>query len=99
MDQIFKTAIKLKVLFQEMEDDLGITSLSEIEKNVLLAIAALQSDRDVAYTKDILSHQFVTYNSRPSVFRAIQKLERNRRIFKFLGKNGHYKLLDFSVQD
>ncbi len=97
MDQIFKTAIKLKVLFQEMEDDLGITSLSEIEKNVLLAIAALQNDRDVAHTKDILSHQFLTLNSRPSVFRAIQKLERNKRIFRCLGKNGHYKLLDVSV--
>ena len=42
MDRIYKAAIELKVLFQEMEDDLGIASLSEIEKNVLLAVAALQ---------------------------------------------------------
>ena len=97
MDQLFKAAIELKVLFQEMENDLRITSLSNTEKNVLLAIAALQSDGDVAHTKDILSHKFVTLNSRPSVFRAIQKLEKNKRIFKIMGKNGRYKLLDFSV--
>jgi len=97
MDKIYKAAIELKVLFQEMEGDLGIASLSEIEKNVLLAIAALQDDGGVAMTKDILSHQFLTLSSRPSVFRAIRKLERNKRIFRCLGKNGHYKLLDVSV--
>ena len=97
MDRIYKAAIELKVLFQEMEDDLGIASLSEIEKNVLLAIAALQSDRGVALTRDILSHRFLALSSRPSVFRAMQKIEKNKKIFKCLGKNGHYKLLDVSV--
>ena len=82
--------IDLKKVVQQLEKDLGLGSMSSHEKAVLLAISDLQQLDGVAKTKAILAHELTTSISRPSIFRALNKLEEIGKLKKAGGSNGLY---------
>ena len=65
-----------------MEEDVGLTSLSEVEKNVLYAIKDLEKENGFAKTSNLLNHEFTAHMSRISVFRSIKTLEKLSKIKK-----------------
>ena len=82
--------IDLKKVVQQLEKDLGLGSMSSHEKAVLLAISDLQQLDGVAKTKVILDHELTTSISRPSIFRALKKLEEHGKLKRSGGSNGSY---------
>ena len=82
--------IDLKKVVQQLEKDLGLGSMSSHEKAVLLAISDLQQLDGVAKTKAILDHELTTSISRPSIFRALKKLEEHGKLKRSGGSNGAY---------
>lgn len=82
--------IDLKKVVQQLEKDLGLGSMSFHEKAVLLAISDLQQLDGVAKTKAILNHNLTVSISRPSIFRALKKLEEHGKLKRAGGSNGSY---------
>ena len=82
--------IDLKKVVKELENDLGFGSMSSHEKAVLLAITDLQQLDGVAKTKAILTHDLTASVSRPSIFRALNKLEKLGKLKRVEGPNGSY---------
>ena len=82
--------IDLKKVVKELENDLGFGSMSSHEKAVLLAITDLQQLDGVAKTKAILTHDLTASVSRPSIFRALNKLEKLGKFKRVEGSNGSY---------
>ncbi len=82
--------IDLKKVVTELENDLGFGSMSSHEKAVLLAITDLQQLDGVAKTKAILTHDLTASVSRPSIFRALNKLEKLGKLKRVEGSNGSY---------
>ena len=82
--------IDLKKVVKELENDLGFGSMSSHEKAVLLAIKDLQQLDGVAKTKAILTHDLTASVSRPSIFRALNKLEKLGKLKRVEGSNGSY---------
>ena len=75
---------------QQLEKDLGLGSMSSREKAVLLAISDLQQLDGVVKTKAILAHELTTSISRPSIFRALNKLEEHGKLKRVAGSHGSY---------
>jgi Mn-dependent DtxR family transcriptional regulator len=75
---------------QQLEKDLGLGSMSSHEKAVLLAISDLQQLDGVVKTKAILNHDLTVSISRPSIFRALKKLEEHGKLKRAGGSNGSY---------
>ena len=90
MNTKISTLIDLKKFVKELEDDLGFNSMSPHEKAVLLAISDLQQLVGVAKTKAILTHDLTASISRPSIFRALKKLEEHGKLKRSGGSNGSY---------
>ena len=86
--------ISFKLLLQKMEDDLGLSELSAVEKNVFLAISDLcnKDEKSNARTQDLLNHDLVSKAGRATIFRALIKLEAVNKISKSDVLHGHYKL-------
>ena len=82
--------IDLKKVVQALEKELGLASMTSHEKAVLLAISDLQQLGGVAKTKAILDHELTTSISRPSIFRALKKLEEHGKLKRSGGSNGSY---------
>ena len=82
--------IDLKKVVKELENDLGFVSMSSHEKAVLLAITDLQQLDGVAKTKAILTHDLTASVSRPSIFRALNKLEKLGKLKRVEGSTGSY---------
>ena len=76
MSDLVKKLISLKVMLEEMEDDLGLAALSEFEKNIYLAAQALKSPDSTVKTQQLREHTFTQSMSRPTFFRALQSLEK-----------------------
>ena len=89
-----ETLISFKLLLQKMEDDLGLSELSAVEKNVFLAISDLcnKDEKSNARTQDLLNHDLVSKAGRATIFRALIKLEAVNKISKSDVLHGHYKL-------
>ena len=71
MPDLFARLISIKLILEEMEQDLGLEALSEVEKNVYLAAQALKSSIGRVETKQIQAHSFTQNMSRPTFFRAL----------------------------
>ena len=71
-----KKIILLKQMLDDMEQDVGLTSLSGVEKNVYLAAQDMKSNNGLVETKQILDHRFTQKMSRPTFFRALKSIER-----------------------
>ena len=87
---INNTLIELKKMLNKMEDDVGLTCLSEVEKNVLYAIKDLEKENGFAKTSNLLNHEFTAHMSRISVFRSIKTLEKLKKIERKTLKRGEY---------
>jgi CTP-dependent riboflavin kinase len=83
----FKALMKLQLLTQEMEKDLGLSEFSLIDTKVLLAVHAQSG---MAATSRILAHQLLKTFSKPSLFRSLKTLEANGKIEKATEKRGYY---------
>jgi len=70
-----KKIILLKQMLDDMEQDVGLTSLSGVEKNVYLAAQDMKSNNGLVETKQILDHRFTQKMSRPTFFRALKSIE------------------------
>ena len=93
MTQKFNNLIDLVKIVTEMERDLGLDDISKSERNVLLAISDLENSEGVAKTKAILSHNLTVGISRPSIFRALAKLEKLGKLSRKTDTNGAYELI------
>ena len=87
---INNTLIELKKLLNSMEKDFGLSSLSEVERNVFYAIQDLERENGAAKTGHLLNHEFTANMSRISVFRSIKKLEKLSKIQRRTSKRGEY---------
>ena len=87
---INSTLIELKKLLNSMENDFGLNSLSEVERNVLYAIKDLEKENGAAKTGHLLDHEFTANMSRVSVFRGIKTLEKLNKIKRKTSKRGEY---------
>ena len=87
---INSTLIELKKLLNNMEQDFGLSSLSEVERNVLYAIKDLEKENGAAKTGLLLNHEFTANMSRISVFRSIKTLEKLKKIERRTSKRGEY---------
>jgi len=70
-----KKIILLKQMLDDMEKDIGLASLSAVEKNVYLAAQDVKSSDGLVRTKNILEHKFTQSMSRPTLFRALKSIE------------------------
>ncbi len=70
----FSTFAQLKELIFEMEQDLGISELSEPEKCVFSCIVQATEAGGPISTKTIEKHMLTSNLSRPTLFRAIKQL-------------------------
>ena len=70
----FSTFAQLKELIFVMEQDLGISELSEPEKCVFSCIIQATEAGASISTKDIQQHLLTSNLSRPTLFRAIKQL-------------------------
>jgi hypothetical protein len=93
MTQKFNNLIDLVKIVTEMERDLGLDDISSSERNVLLAISNLENSEGIAKTKAILSHDLTVGISRPSIFRALAKLEKLGKLSRKTDTNGAYELI------
>jgi hypothetical protein len=93
MTQKFNNLIDLVKIVTEMERDLGLDDISGSERNVLLAISDLENSEGIAKTKAILSHDLTVGISRPSIFRALAKLEKLGKLSRKTDTNGAYELI------
>jgi Mn-dependent DtxR family transcriptional regulator len=93
MAQKFNNLIDLVKIVTEMERDLGLNDISNSERNVLLAISDLENSEGFAKTKAILSHDLTVGISRPSIFRALAKLEKLGKLSRKNDTNGAYELI------
>jgi len=75
MSSALERLISLKILLEDVEQDLGLTSLSSAEKSVYLAAQSLKSNEGIVETKQIMTHSFTQNISRPTFFRALSKIE------------------------
>ena len=65
---------KLRGLMLDMESEVGLTDVSHLERDVMLACVELKDAAPIVKTKDILAHRFLKSSSRPSIFRALKSL-------------------------
>jgi hypothetical protein len=70
----FNTLTQLKELMFAMEQDLGISELSEPEKCVFSCIVQVTEAGGSITTKAITQHMLTSNLSRPTLFRAIKQL-------------------------
>lgn len=62
-------------MLDDMEKDIGLASLSIVEKDVYLAAQDTKSIDGLVQTKQILEHKFTQKMSRPTFFRALKSIE------------------------
>ena len=70
----FNTFVQLKELMFAMEQDLGISELSEPEKSVFSCIVQASEAGELISTKSIEQHILTSNMSRPTLFRCIRQL-------------------------
>ena len=84
--------IRFKLLLQKMENDLGLSDLSDVETKVFLAISDLCNQFEAAKTQAVLQHELVASIGRATIFRAIKKLEDRDKIAKSQDQYGAYSI-------
>jgi|TARA_B110000971_G_scaffold44761_1_gene44528 hypothetical protein len=73
--KLIEKVILLKRMLEDMEQDIGLSSLTNVEKSVYLAAQDVKSPDGLVGTKLILSHPFTQKMSRPTFFRALKAIE------------------------
>jgi hypothetical protein len=72
---MLKKFITLKLLLNEMEEELGLSDLSDAEKNIYLAAQDLSSEGSYVATKDLLDHKLTQNLTRPTFFRCLKAVQ------------------------
>lgn len=72
---MLKKFITLKLLLNEMEQDLGLSDLPDGEKNIYLAAQDLSSEGKYVRTKDLLDHKLTQNLTRPTFFRCLKAIQ------------------------
>lgn len=73
----FERYAQLRSVLRDMEDDIGLSDNTVAEKNIISAIAQLQSDRGsdgFVASKEIKAHKLCSDIPNPSFFRALKNL-------------------------
>ena len=73
--RLIEKVILLKRMLEDMEQDIGLSSLTNVEKAVYLAAQDVKSSDGLAGTKLIIEHPFTQNMSRPTFFRALKAIE------------------------
>ena len=73
--KLIEKVILLKRMLEDMEQDIGLSSLTNVEKAVYLAAQDVKSPNSLVETKLILEHAFTQKMSRPTFFRALKAIE------------------------
>ena len=84
--------ISFKLLLQKMQEDLGLSDLSDVETKVFLAITDLCNHAEIAKTHAVLQNDLVASIGRATIFRAIKNLEDRNKISKSQNQHGAYSL-------
>jgi hypothetical protein len=92
-----ESLIGFKILLQKMENDLGLSDLSDVETKVFLAISDLCNQFETAKTQAVLQHELVASIGRATIFRAIKKLEDRDKIAKSQDQYGAYSIADSAM--
>jgi hypothetical protein len=72
-----KRYAQLRRVLRDMEDDIGLSDYTVTEKNIISALAQLQSDKDseeFVASKEIKAHKLCSDIPNPSFFRALKNL-------------------------
>ena len=77
MKKALESLITLRKLVVEMEKDLGLDSLSEVEKAIILAASELQERDGLIDSVKLRQHALTSGISKPTYFRAVRSLEMN----------------------
>ena len=73
--KLIEKVILLKRMLEDMEQDIGLSSLTNVEKAVYLAAQDVKSPNSLVETKLIIEHAFTQKMSRPTFFRALKAIE------------------------
>ena len=65
---------KVRLLLHDMEKQLGLTRLTSVERDVLYVIESLAEKQPNVASHEILSHELTGNISRPTVYRALNRL-------------------------
>jgi predicted transcriptional regulator of viral defense system len=86
---------QVRALLADMEGELGLSELSAVERDVLYAFTEAAERRQTVATRDVMSHPLVTPISRPTIFRAIDRLKERGLLKHVEGRErGLYVLTD-----
>lgn len=92
MSSLLSQVVQMQIALAEMEKAAGIKDIGTAEKMVLGAIVDLSCEKKMVSTKEIIEHPLVETCSRPSLFRALKRLEALGNIAKSNEKRGWYTL-------
>ena len=92
MSSLLNQVVQMQMVLAEMEKAVGIREIGTAEKMVLGAIFDLSREQAKVSTKEIIEHPLVATCSRPSLFRALKRLEALGNISKSSEKRGLYML-------
>ena len=91
MPSKLKILADMKLLVARMEEDLGLSDYSNLNRALITAVVDLHAQGDSnASTAAILEHQLLKEFSRPSVFRALRMMEKSGEIKKVGTVRGYY---------
>jgi Mn-dependent DtxR family transcriptional regulator len=92
MSSLLNQVVQMQMVLAEMEKAVGIREIGTAEKMVLGAIVDLSREQATVRTKEIIEHSLLETCSRPSLFRALKRLEASGNISKSSEKRGLYML-------
>ena len=91
MPSKLKILADMKLLVARMEEDLGLSDYSNLNRALITAVVDLNAQGDCnASTAAILEHQLLKEFSRPSIFRALKAMEATGEITKVGPVRGYY---------
>jgi hypothetical protein len=70
-----KAISQLRVLLRDMEYELGLSDLSDVERDLLSAAAEVSLTTGTLKTADLMAHQLTSSVPRASFFRALRVLD------------------------
>jgi DNA-binding MarR family transcriptional regulator len=84
MQKNLKRLALMSLVLDELSKEIGIYSLSPLEKRVLLSIAHLSKDdcASAVVIDNVFQHPLSERFARPSIYRGIKSLEKNNLIKK-----------------
>jgi hypothetical protein len=67
---------ELRLLLDDMERQLGLETLSQLERDILYVAVKLADPKGYVIVADLMGHELIAYASRPTFYRAFSLLQR-----------------------